>query len=378
MIDHVKSIIDFKDLFDILNISGDTSFNMKIPFKNTTYNGRPDAIIVLKGAVEMGRHNQLRIMFDFKTQNSINSNSTQDKLELLGANICSWHPVLLVVTDLITQIRLLVCRNNIIIEAFIENDLMVGFEFISYWLHHICIKDFVHWSDIKIPKLKEFMIPLQNCKCIAKEIYLKYEQTNIEYIRDNHPKISTKIEDIDADDEKNFKFTIKQIEYAFRYNNKGKIGIPGRSGKVYKIEIFGTNYALKLYCDNNINPEILKEMENEAKIYQHLNSNRSDFWPKLFFAGYLFSDAYYGICTNFISGDCHSSNSEKFDDKIKQKCINALNELHKNDIIHGDIRFSNFIIKDNSAVIIDFGFSQFSSDRHKKENEIGLLTSSFR
>ena len=68
MIDHVKSIIDFKDLFDILNISGDTSFNMKIPFKNTTYNGRPDAIIVLKEAADLGRNQQLRIMFYFKTQ----------------------------------------------------------------------------------------------------------------------------------------------------------------------------------------------------------------------------------------------------------------------------------------------------------------------
>ena len=145
MIDHVKSIIDFKDLFDILNISGDTSFNMKIPFKNTTYNGRPDAIIVLKEAADLGRNQQLRIMFYFKTQKTINLKSTQHRLEIIGANISSWHPVLLVVTDLTTVIRFLVCRNNDIKEAYISNDFQLGFEFISYWLHRICIKDNVHW-----------------------------------------------------------------------------------------------------------------------------------------------------------------------------------------------------------------------------------------
>ena len=62
------------------------------------------------------------------------------------------------------------------IEINISNDFQLGFEFISYWLQRICIKDNVHWSEIKIPLLKEFIKPLHNCKCIATEIKTNYEQ----------------------------------------------------------------------------------------------------------------------------------------------------------------------------------------------------------
>jgi hypothetical protein len=244
MINHIKSVIDFKDSFKILNISGDTSFNLKIPFKNTTYNGRPDAIIVPNKAADSGRNQQLRIMFDFKTQKTINLKSTQHRLEILGANISSWHPVLLVVTDLTTVIRFLVCRNNNLNEVYISNDFQLGFEFISFWLHHICIKDNFHWSKIEIPILKEFIEPLQHSKFIAAEIKKNYEQIHNEYIRDNHLKISTNTEDIDCD-ENSFKFNIIQIELAYR-KNEGEIGFPGRSGKVYKIKIDDEYYALTI------------------------------------------------------------------------------------------------------------------------------------
>ena len=72
-------------------------------------------------------------------------------------------------------------------------------------------------------------------KLILKSNKKNYEQTNDKYIRDNHLKISTNIEDIDGD-ENNFKFNIKQIEQAYR-KKEGKIGCPGRSGIVYKIKI---------------------------------------------------------------------------------------------------------------------------------------------
>ena len=103
-----------------------------------------------------------------------------------------------------------------------------------------------------------------------------------------------------------------------------------------------------------MNPTILNEMINESKIYQHLNSRgRSDFWPTLVFAGYLFSNSYYGIYTTSITGECHSN---KFDNEAKQKCITALNELHSYDVLHRDIRFSNFIINDNYRLWLLFNY----------------------
>ena len=52
--------------------------------------------------------------------------------------------------------------------------------------------------------------------------------------------------------------------------------------------------------------------------------------------------------------------------------------MHAKDVIHKDIRFSNFIIKDNySAVIIDFGFSIRSDNNYEKLAEINLLEGSF-
>jgi hypothetical protein len=104
-----------------------------------------------------------------------------------------------------------------------------------------------------------------------------------------------------------FNITVNVIENAY-FNTRRIIGIESRSGRVYKINFQNNDYALKLYCHDNIEVDILEEMKNEKKIYEKLNINgKSIYWPTMFYAGNLFNSAYYGILTNFIEGNCYTS-----------------------------------------------------------------------
>jgi len=89
-------------------------------------------------------------------------------------------------------------------------------------------------------------------------------------------------------------------------------------------------------------------------------------WPNLAYAGFLFNQAYYGICTSFIERKCYSSSIKSNNiEKVIKSCNKSLETLHEYGVVHGDIRLSNFIIEDESAKIIDFGFSEL----FENENE---------
>ena len=374
IIQYIKSIMNLFDKnakFEIHNISSDTGFNLEIPFnQNKSYIGRPDAIIVPKWTGEYSLTNLMRVLFEFKTEDSIKKKSTQYILETLAASIEADNPVLLVQTDLKT-FRMIVLRDQCIKEVYYveKENTNLAFQFISYWLHSIEKEDFDVWKK-----------SLHIHKSIANKI--KENQNNgvhNENYRDNYFKSFTTLTHDDLEYCKKNKFTlsIDKIENSY-FKNSRKLKIEGRSGHTYKIFIDGYSYALKLYCIDDINDDILKEMKNEKFIYQYLGE--SDYWPRLAYAGLLFNELYYGICTSFIKGICYSSSKVNlsYTLQIKENCIKALKELHAKDVIHKDIRFSNFIIKDNySAVIIDFGFSIRSDNNYEKLAEINLLEGSF-
>lgn len=48
-------------------------------------------------------------------------------------------------------------------------------------------------------------------------------------------------------------------------------------------------------------------------------------------------------------------------------------KLHKNNIIHGDLTTSNFIVKENKIYLIDFGLSKFSTKIEDKAEDLLVL-----
>lgn len=90
----------------------------------------------------------------------------------------------------------------------------------------------------------------------------------------------------------------------------------------------------------------------------------------------------YKIKMEFIRG-------EKLKDIIQKISLERVREIfeniayyiatiHSNDIIHGDLTTSNFIIKDNDIYLIDFGLGFYSSRIEDKATDLYLLYQSIK
>jgi Kae1-associated kinase Bud32 len=60
----------------------------------------------------------------------------------------------------------------------------------------------------------------------------------------------------------------------------------------------------------------------------------------------------------------------EIDEKIIKEIAKIIALLHQNDIIHGDLTTSNFILKDDKIYLIDFGLSKFSNKIEDKAEDL--------
>lgn len=83
------------------------------------------------------------------------------------------------------------------------------------------------------------------------------------------------------------------------------------------------------------------------------------------------------IIMNYIKGEklSESLNNFSFDKQknILNKIGESISNLHKSDVIHGDLTTSNMILKDNQIFIIDFGLGYISKKVEDKAVDIHLL-----
>lgn len=92
-------------------------------------------------------------------------------------------------------------------------------------------------------------------------------------------------------------------------------------------------------------------------------------WPHIYYSGWIFNKNYFATVTKLIEGsnaeqELEKSQTQENFESCKELCKEALLNVHKCNIAHGDARPANFIItidkEDRSrkkAYIIDFGFS---------------------
>jgi Kae1-associated kinase Bud32 len=60
----------------------------------------------------------------------------------------------------------------------------------------------------------------------------------------------------------------------------------------------------------------------------------------------------------------------EIDEKIIKEIAKIIALLHQNNIIHGDLTTSNFILKDDKIYLIDFGLSKFSNKIEDKAEDL--------
>jgi Kae1-associated kinase Bud32 len=63
----------------------------------------------------------------------------------------------------------------------------------------------------------------------------------------------------------------------------------------------------------------------------------------------------------------------EINEKIIREIAKIVANLHKNDIIHGDLTTSNFILKDDKIYLIDFGLAKFSRKIEDKAEDLLVL-----
>jgi tRNA A-37 threonylcarbamoyl transferase component Bud32 len=119
-----------------------------------------------------------------------------------------------------------------------------------------------------------------------------------------------------------------------------------------------------------------KELKNEIKVYQLLQAAGVTCLPKFVFGGVVY--VFLAVITEFINGK--SFKFDQMNNLPKINCVKSLRILHDNDVLHCDLRSSNFIFNENECCIIDFGFSQISEkidqkalDEFENENEMNDL-----
>ena len=153
------------------------------------------------------------------------------------------------------------------------------------------------------------------------------------------------------------------------YANLERIG-EGRSGVVFKDLRY--NVALKVCDQISVYPEML----NEMNILKYLTSSHSDctFVPKLI--DFFYFKKLCIIVTNFIN-NARSIEFSQMTREQKSMCLKIVKELHdKFHIVHGDLRFENFLFTNNNQIyLIDFGSSKKVSQKTHilKVREYNLL-----
>ena len=106
-------------------------------------------------------------------------------------------------------------------------------------------------------------------------------------------------------------------------------------------------------------------LKNETTVLKYLYDRGSRSSPVIYWYGvdavwsYLIM-SYYDICL-FDYCNQNQISPEKID-KIMYVCIDILETIHKNYVLHRDIKPQNFMISNEEVYLIDFGFACFYVD----------------
>ena len=151
-----------------------------------------------------------------------------------------------------------------------------------------------------------------------------------------------------------------------KYTILGKLG-EGKFGIVYQgiNKKSRENVAIKIETMNSASYKIIK---HEATILNYLYSRKCRNIPPIYWYGKYKESAslvmpYYELSLDkYIKNGYTSVQSVK---TIMAASIQILEQLHKNYVVHRDIKMANFMIQNNELILIDFGMATFYVDENK-------------
>ena len=142
---------------------------------------------------------------------------------------------------------------------------------------------------------------------------------------------------------------------------------------LYEAVYQGERVALKL-GDIWQYPELEKEMLCEAEIYISLKKLQGRTIPKLKGYGYT-AGGLFAIVTDIAGSPIKAEDMNN--EQCNKAVVNALAQIHKHGILHGDIRRDNILVKPArnriKVSIIDFGFSRKILDEGEAQREMMAL-----
>ena len=126
---------------------------------------------------------------------------------------------------------------------------------------------------------------------------------------------------------------------------------------------FEKDIVIKFLLKDNIKSE-------QLEIYNYLIKNKNDNICNILEIGEI--DQFYLIFMNYYNGINLKEyiEKEKFNKTIFFKICDGIEFLHKNNILHGDLKSSNIIIKDSKIKIIDFDSSKIIKKEYKYDKNI--------
>jgi len=142
----------------------------------------------------------------------------------------------------------------------------------------------------------------------------------------------------------------------------------GKFGTVYKGINLKNTQEVAIKTEDRNNDSIYRILKYETTILNYLYSNGCRNISNVHWYGVVLDKTC--LIMNYYSCNLQDYINKKEVDIIKLnmimiKCIDILENIHKNYVLHRDIKPQNFMIKSGELFIIDFGLSIFYIDENK-------------
>jgi len=106
------------------------------------------------------------------------------------------------------------------------------------------------------------------------------------------------------------------------------------------------------------------EMSHELKVYERLEKLQGIVIPKLLWYGEIVEGMADALATEYIGPTLSPDNLTPV---LARAAVRALDTLHENGVLHGDVALKNFCARGSEVMIIDFGFAEYRQDISKTQ-----------
>lgn len=166
---------------------------------------------------------------------------------------------------------------------------------------------------------------------------------------------------------------LRNIDLLPYMNKENQLGVAGKDGVTYKVEINGKNYAIKTFKKNKSTKKIEWEVE-----YQRLAAD-AGISPKVLNVNLKKKYIVMELMNELLIDYMKRKGLKKLEKEIQFQLVACMEILDNIGILHNDGNIRNIMLDNNNEIkIIDFGFSKLIKKAHKRIRSVkspnGYLT----